>query len=394
MIGIGVSQLAATEDAVEEVVREASKPVAEPGWAILVVAGRHAPDKVLADVRARLNGIPVYGGAVVGAISRQHIGYSGHEIGLLVFDRSHGLPQARCVGPLGGREVGAGEELGRWLQQSADSQPGQPAAFLFYDVVRSDGLNHGSLLLDGIYRHLEEHAMPIFGAGMIADFQVTSGFVFDGEAVVREHALALVLPPGLEVDGRVMHGCTPVSRLLTITRATGPKLYELDGKPAAETLQDLAGGKGVALSFSVLLGRRMGDPMAPFKETEFVNRLIIDVNEDDGSVSLFETDFEAGDKVQVMFRNNDFLMDSVDAGVAAMVAEDAPPLLAMYIDCAGRASIFTGSEGEEADRLRSALGRTPLFGFYAGREIAPYGGRSRPLDWTGVLVVLKEGEQA
>ena len=180
---------------------------------------------------------------------------------------------------------------------------------------------------------------------------------------------------------------------MEITRAEGPRIHEIDGRPALERLKELAGadGRDVALAFSVLLGRRVGDPHDPYREHEFVNRLIIDVNEEDGSVGLFEADLRAGDKVQVMVRNNAFLMESVEKGVAASLEETAAQhrCFALYVNCAGRASIFTGSEEEEAERVVRAVGeRVPLMGFYVGRELAPYDGRTRPLDWTGVLVIF------
>jgi hypothetical protein len=48
---------------------------------------------------------------------------------------------------------------------------------------------------------------------------------------------------------------------------------------------------------------------------------------------------------------------------------------------------------EEAELLMRYLDpAVPLLGFYSGVEIAPFGGYSRPLDWTGVLTTL--GRQA
>ena len=44
---------------------------------------------------------------------------------------------------------------------------------------------------------------------------------------------------------------------------------------------------------------------------------------------------------------------------------------------------------EEAGLLQGQLGaKTPLLGFYSRVEIAPFLGRSRPLDWTGVLTAF------
>ena len=47
---------------------------------------------------------------------------------------------------------------------------------------------------------------------------------------------------------------------------------------------------------------------------------------------------------------------------------------------------MSGTLVEEADVVAAALpDDTPFLGFYSGVEIAPLCGRSRPLDWTGVL---------
>jgi hypothetical protein len=46
---------------------------------------------------------------------------------------------------------------------------------------------------------------------------------------------------------------------------------------------------------------------------------------------------------------------------------------------------------EEAELVVRGLDpRIPLLGFYSGVEVAPFAGeRSKPLDWTGVLTVLR-----
>jgi hypothetical protein len=69
--------------------------------------------------------------------------------------------------------------------------------------------------------------------------------------------------------------------------------------------------------------------------------------------------------------------------------DGADPLLALYIDCAGRTSSFCGAEEEEAEIVQSLLGpEVPLLGLYSGTEIAPLMGRSRSLDYTGVLSIF------
>ena len=62
----------------------------------------------------------------------------------------------------------------------------------------------------------------------------------------------------------------------------------------------------------------------------------------------------------------------------------------MYIDCAGRNAYFSDTLEEEAFEIVTALNRdqVALLGFYSGIEVAPLLGRSRGLDWTGVLTIF------
>ena len=74
------------------------------------------------------------------------------------------------------------------------------------------------------------------------------------------------------------------------------------------------------------------------------------------------------------------------------MAKGEKPVFGLYIDCAGRAAILSETLTEEASEVQNIFNRynTPLFGFYSGVEVAPLLGRSRGLDWTGVLLVLAE----
>ena len=95
-----------------------------------------------------------------------------------------------------------------------------------------------------------------------------------------------------------------------------------------------------------------------------------------------------------MARDNDVMLQSVRDGVerANDTIRAGGGLFCLYVDCAGRASARTGAAVEEADLVRRDLDRAvPLLGFYSGVEIAPFHGRPRALDWTGVLAVVRRG---
>jgi len=145
------------------------------------------------------------------------------------------------------------------------------------------------------------------------------------------------------------------------------------------------------VSLSITIGENRGDKFGDFKEEDYVNRLVMSANPEDGSLTLFEADFEVGTEVQIMSRDNDLMMKSVSEGTDRLLSNlgDKDVVLGTYIDCLGRTGAFNGSPKEEAELVRQRFGRDiPLFGLYSGVEIAPLLGKSRPLDWTGVLSVI------
>lgn len=69
--------------------------------------------------------------------------------------------------------------------------------------------------------------------------------------------------------------------------------------------------------------------------------------------------------------------------------EGRKPVFALYIDCAGRAAGYAGTDLEDALAVQKTIaGRAPLMGIYSGVEIASVGGRPRGLDWTGVFCLF------
>ena len=193
-----------------------------------------------------------------------------------------------------------------------------------------------------------------------------------------------------------MHGCYPVTPFLEITRIEGAVVYELDGRPALDVLAEMIGARvrDIRLdptSWFLALGQKHGDPYAPYDESQYVSRIIIDTNSADGSVTLYEADFSLGARVQVMTHDHATVEASVRERTKLLVdsLDGQRPAFAFYIDCGGRASLMSGAEVEEAALMRQVIGGgVPLLGFYSGVEIAPLLDRSRPLDWTGVLTLF------
>ncbi|WP_380066896.1 FIST signal transduction protein [Dankookia sp. GCM10030260] len=369
-----------------------------PRLLLAFCGGKHDPQAVRAELRRAFGDVPVFGGSAAGAIGRGGFGYSGFELGLIAFLDPEVTPQAVVTRHLLPDEHAAGAELGARVAESA--QDGN-VVMLFFDSVAAATplrLHPASSIVDGFHAGFGPRPVCLLGGGLLTDMNLAGGWVFDGDGVVKHAAIALVFPPIVQAETVIMHGCRPVSTFMEITRIDGAEVYELDGKPALTVIErmlglPLGGSRGHELTLTATLGEKQGDPFAPYDENAYVNRLILRANPDTGSVTLFEQDFARGTRVQIMSRDNSLMLESVRRGVAEMnlAIDGTRPLLGLYIDCAGRGSARSGAPVEEAALVQRDLADSvPLLGFYSGVEIAPFaGGLSRPLDWTGVLCVLR-----
>lgn len=369
-----------------------------PDLILAFVGGRHVPASALAALQASFGDVPLTGGSAAGVISSAGCGYSGFEIGLMAFKGADVTPAVLATAGLAESETVAGRALGNKVRHCTNDGA---AVMLLFDSVASSvplRLHPASQIMEGFQAGLGDRQLHVIGGGLLTDINLSDGWLFyEGE--VRKHAVvALVFPPGLHASTAILHGCRPVSTFMDITRIDGAEVLELDHEPALTVVERMLGlelgtASGQQLSLVATLGQKQGDPFAPYDENQYVNRLILQANPARGSITLFEPDFAVGTRVQIMSRDNTLMLDSAERGVARLKQEigAAPGAFALYIDCAGRASIMSGADTEEAETvLRTLAPDFPFMGFYSGVEIAPFAGHySRPLDWTGVLTILK-----
>ena len=373
---------------------------AVPSLIVAFCGGRHAPDRVRAQLARRFGACPIVGGAAAGAIARDGYGYSGFELILAAFDADDPTPAFAVTDGLDRDERAAGAALGRALAAAGEGflAPDSVVA-IFYDSVATPGqlrLHPAAPLVKGFYDGVGRRDLHVVGGGLLTNMNLDDGWVFTGDGVAKHNAVALAFPPEIGAVTEIMHGCRPASSFLEITAADGAEIRELDGRPALDVLEERLGFALTAsnqeqLSLLATLGRKFGDPFAPFDEKAYVNRLILGANRETRTITIFEPDFEIGAKVQIMARDNGLMLDSVRAGASNVVSatQGKRVLMTLYIDCAGRASARSGAAEEEAEAaLAASGGLDPIFGFYSGVEIAPFDGESAPLDWTAVMTAL------
>jgi hypothetical protein len=370
----------------------------KPTMLLVFCGGKHDGVEVLETFRERYGEeVPIVGGACAGAISTGSYGSSGLEISVLAFTNPELTPHLFAADGLDEGEYSAAYKLGLRVKPSFETGD---YISLFYDSVATvdpTQLHHATAIVAGFMTACGSKRPNLVGGGMLTDLNFTGGWVYDGSSV-RHHALiALVWPSCVSMETFVLHGCIPASAFLEITRIDGAVVYELDNEPAVTVLERHYGklsspGGDRSLTLVATLGAKQGDRFAPYDENAYVNRLILHSDDATGSVTVFEPDFELGATVQIMARDNTLMVDSVRRGVSAAndIIAEGETLFSLYIDCAGRASMRSGSPIEEAEVLVDGLDRrVPLVGFYSGVEIAPFAGSARALDWTGLLAVVR-----
>jgi small ligand-binding sensory domain FIST len=346
---------------------------------------------------------PIVGGAGIGVIATGGLSYHGHPAAAAAIQSDSMRFAVSACGGLDVDEARAGAGIVDGLRFSDDAR----ALLLFYDSGRLPGgpdtppvRISSAMLLEGVDGRLSGR-VPVVGAGLVGSYAFEPTPQFCGSRVAQRHAVGCLVSGRGRTYHALMHGCIPIDGVYrTITRMEGDVVHELDGRPVVEIVNELYGGTDWQSERPIIrnltIGVNLGDRYGPPLESHYVNRLITGVSADGAGIGIFEADLRVGQDIQFMVRDNRMMMRSVTENVPVLLervrADGCRPLLALYINCGGRTAEYSATEGEEAaivQDLMKAAG-VPLLGFYSGAEIAPVLGRSRGLEWTGLLLVLAE----
>lgn len=399
-VGVGYSEDATSYEAGAEAARAAllDADLAACNLVLLFATEKHNPERLRDGVRAVVGSAArLIGGYSVGIITKDRLGYEGYQVGVAVMSSDSVTIDMFIETGLVGNEHQVGVALAEQIKRR--HYEGTPNLLLMYDsVIRSAAqglaLNMATPLIEGISEAIG--AWPrAAGVGMVGSMQWNPTFQWFDDRIEQHSAMALVLSGGVRMDTTVMHGCRPASGYHAITKAEGPLILEIDGKPALDAIADLLGPDSDKswedYPLFVTLGVNKGDKFGPFHEEDYANRLVMAVDQERRALVMFENDLKPGFEVQLMRRSIDFDYIARRADELLGRLRGHAPIFAFYIDCVGRAGAYCGSEREEAEEVQRVIGsRMPLLGVYSGVEIAKVGQDMQALDWTGVLCVFSE----
>jgi hypothetical protein len=399
-VGIGVSENPNSFEAGIEVAKAA---IAESNLtacdlAILYTTPKHNPTQLRDGLRSVIGPTSrLIGGYSVGIITKYYLGYEGYQVGVILLSSDTIDVDMFFEKGLLDDEFKTGVALGQQIK--AKAYKGEPNILIMYDAIKertTEGLslNLATPLIKGMEQSLGTWP-PTAGVGMFGDFQWNPTYQWFDDHIEQGIAMALVLSGGVRMDTVIIHGCKPSSDYHTITKVDRNVVLEIDGKPAVDTISEML-GPGAEVSWEdyplfITLGVNKGEKFGEFKEEEYANRLCMAVDKERGGLVMFEDDLKEGSEVQLMRRN--VYLDYIGKRAEDLLERvgNRRPIFALYIDCAGRASAYCGTEREEAEEVQKVIGPImPLLGMYSGVEIAQVGKDMQALDWTGVLCVFSE----
>ncbi|MCA9986556.1 MAG: FIST C-terminal domain-containing protein, partial [Anaerolineales bacterium] len=158
-----------------------------------------------------------------------------------------------------------------------------------------------------------------------------------------------------------------------VTRADGPILYELDGKPALELYKTYLGERAAELPAAALLF-----PLAlrndASDESQIV-RTILAIDEAQQSLT-FAGNIPEGSRAQLMKANFDRLIDGALGAAEQLDSQQAcqGDKLAIAISCVGRRLVLGERTEEELEATLETLpAGTKQIGFYSYGELSPFG---------------------
>jgi hypothetical protein len=243
---------------------------------------------------------------------------------------------------------------------------------LVHVLVLSEGVTvNGSALVAGLQEHLPAQVGITGGLAGDGDrFQETL-LLWNGHAEPHSIVVLGFYSTRLRVGSGSFGGWEAFGPYRQVTRASGNRLYELDGRSALSLYQAYLGEQAPDLPASGLLFPLSVVTTASEKP---VVRTLLAIHEADQSIT-FAGDIPEGSYVRVMRTT----IPQLVMGAMKAAKTSAEPLgassaeLAVLISCVGRKLVLQQHVEEEVQGVRQVLGeRTILTGFYSYGEIAPF----------------------
>ena len=267
--------------------------------------------------------------------------------------------------------------------------------FVFPDGV-SLSLEHFFAGLEGTLS--SERFLPMWGGGAGNNYIFGEPtYQYCDDEVVSDGVSYALLSGRARASWALSHSLIPIGGERKVTRSQGNVIYEIDGKPATEVLNEYLPEGALAderdwsrYAYSLALTSKAPSYM---KDEEYIVRGVPQLNLTDGSV-IVQTEVTEGTSVWFSSRDKEKITAGLDR-MAAQIKEQlggAQPKLVFQFECSTRGKLMFREQEklQLLKRLRQSVNPdVPWAGFYTeGRELGPVEKHNDPHLLTSVVLAL------
>ncbi len=237
--------------------------------------------------------------------------------------------------------------------------------------------------------HRHARGLRIAGGMASASPRPRGNVVLLNDWVSNEGGVAVALHGAVRADVIVSQGCRPVGPMLTVTRAEGNLILELDGQPALEraeqTLRALPDSERAALQNGLYVGR----PARPGAEGrgDWLIRNLLGADRNRGALAVADRIGER-ERVRLHVRDRETAREDLEMLLSPQTF-DARADVALLFACNGRGRGLYGRPDGDIALIQGVLGGVPAGGMFCAGEVGPVGERNFVHGHTASLVILR-----
>jgi hypothetical protein len=256
--------------------------------------------------------------------------------------------------------------------------------------------------LDDFFAGLEgnlpsERFLPLWGGGAGNNLSLEEPtYQYCDDEVISNGVAYALLSGEAQASWAISHGMVPIGGERKVTRSQDNVIYEIDGKPAIEVLEEYLPEHALIedrdwMPYAISLALILEAP-SYMKDEEYVVRGVPGVRMADGSISV-QTEVQEGTSVWFSSRDKEKIstrFDQMAQQIKDQLGDDKPKLVFQF-ECLTRGRLlFREQEKQELlRRFRQSVGPdVPWAGFYTIGEIGPVEKHNGRHLYTSVVVAL------
>jgi hypothetical protein len=232
--------------------------------------------------------------------------------------------------------------------------------------------------------------VAIFGGSAAEPLLWKNTYQFYDEDVFEDSVVGVVFSGNITIEVGSSHGSQELGGVHVVTKAEGPRIFEIDNKPAIELFTELYGeGQreiNAVTAAGVCLGTKI--PSSSGGDDHLELRIPLSSSED-GSI-VMAASWSVGTKIYICQRNVEMIASKNTEVIDNILKKhnNKKPILVFESDCLGRSADQIGNDASKNEidaGIKAFGGDMPWFGAYVYGELASLEDVAAFHNWTGAF---------